>query len=384
VTKARSNAVANAAKGDLTVGNGTDLSGILAVGSNGDSLVADSSTATGLSWQGDSAAGKNKIINSAMQVWQRGTTALAAATSSATGFTADRWQLYRGGFTANFTGSRQLTADTINLPNIQYGLRLQRTAGDTSVQFIRIVQTFETANSIPLAGKTVTLSFYAKKGANYSQSSSTLSVLVDYGTGTDQNYITGFTGNTSIGSSNPTLTTTYQRFTNSFTIPTTATQLAVVIGYTPVGTAGANDWFEITGVQLEASSVASAFSTNGATLQAELAACQRYYYRITPVSTSKSFNLGQAYSTTNALGLIPFPVEMRTNPTALEQSGTASNYGLSTANITFNDCTAVPVFNNATVIMATVVFVATGLVAGNATHCNARNNAAYLGWSAEL
>lgn len=332
----------------------------------------------------DSAAGKNKIINSAMQVWQRGTTALAAATSSTTGFTADRWQLYRGGYTANFTGSRQLTADTINLPNIQYGLRLQRTAGDTSVQFIRIVQTLETANSIPLAGKTVTLSFYAKKGANFSQSTSTLSVIVDYGTGTDQNYITGFTGNTSLGSSNPTLTTTYQRFTTSFTIPTTATQLAVVIGYTPVGTAGANDWFEITGVQLEASSVASAFSTNGATLQAELAACQRYYYRISPVSTQKSFNLGQAYSTTNALGLIPFPVEMRTSPTALEQTGTAANYGLSTSNLTFNDCTAVPVFNNASVSMATVLFVATGLVAGNATHCNAKNNAAYLGWSAEL
>jgi hypothetical protein len=50
MTKARSNAVANAAKGDLTVGNGTNLSGILAVGSNGDTLVADSSTATGLKW----------------------------------------------------------------------------------------------------------------------------------------------------------------------------------------------------------------------------------------------------------------------------------------------------------------------------------------------
>jgi hypothetical protein len=51
MTKARSNAVANAAKGDLTVGNGTDLSGILAVGSNGDTLVADSSTSTGLDWK---------------------------------------------------------------------------------------------------------------------------------------------------------------------------------------------------------------------------------------------------------------------------------------------------------------------------------------------
>lgn len=50
MTKARSNAVANAAKGDLTVGSGTNASGILAVGTNGYSLVADSSASTGIKW----------------------------------------------------------------------------------------------------------------------------------------------------------------------------------------------------------------------------------------------------------------------------------------------------------------------------------------------
>lgn len=329
------------------------------------------------------SGGKNRVLNSAMQIWQRGTTALAAATSSSTGFTADRWQLYRASFTANCTGSRQATGDTVNLPNIQYGLRIQRTAGDTSTNFIRLVQTFETANSIPLAGETVTLSFYVKKGANYSPTTGALSVNVDYGTGTDQNYITGFTGNTNIGNRNPVITTTYERFSVSFTVPSTATQLAVYFGYTPTGTAGANDWFEVTGVQLEASTVASAFSTNGGTLQAELAACQRYYSRQN-IGNTGSFTLGQAYSTTNALGYFLFPVQMRTSPSALEQTGTAANYGLSISNLTFNDCTAVPIFNNATSIGSTIVFVATGLTAGNATHLVSKNNSAYLAWSAEL
>lgn len=51
MTKARSNAVANAAKGDLTVGSGTNTSGVLALGNNGEQIVADSSTSTGLRYR---------------------------------------------------------------------------------------------------------------------------------------------------------------------------------------------------------------------------------------------------------------------------------------------------------------------------------------------
>ena len=49
-TKARSNAVAKAAKGDLTVGSGTNTSAVLAVGTIGQTLVADSTASTGLKW----------------------------------------------------------------------------------------------------------------------------------------------------------------------------------------------------------------------------------------------------------------------------------------------------------------------------------------------
>ena len=60
ITKASSNAVAPAAKGDLVVGNATNDSGVLAVGSANQVLTVDSSTATGLKWA--TAGGGGKVL----------------------------------------------------------------------------------------------------------------------------------------------------------------------------------------------------------------------------------------------------------------------------------------------------------------------------------
>jgi hypothetical protein len=57
ITKASSNAVAPAAKGDLVVGNATNDSGVLGVGSTDQVLTVDSTTATGLKWATASAGG---------------------------------------------------------------------------------------------------------------------------------------------------------------------------------------------------------------------------------------------------------------------------------------------------------------------------------------
>lgn len=56
VTITNSMATAIDAKGDLVVGTGADAFSRLAVGSNGQSLVADSTTATGLKWASASAS----------------------------------------------------------------------------------------------------------------------------------------------------------------------------------------------------------------------------------------------------------------------------------------------------------------------------------------
>ena len=65
ITKASSNAVAPAAKGDLVVGNATNDSGVLAVGSTDQVLTVDSSTATGLKWATPSGAAPTfSLLNS--------------------------------------------------------------------------------------------------------------------------------------------------------------------------------------------------------------------------------------------------------------------------------------------------------------------------------
>ena len=141
------------------------------------------------------------------------------------------------------------------------------------------------------------------------------------------------------------------------------------------------------GVQAEAGSVATAFQTATGTLQGELAACQRYYYRTGGGTANRRYATGQAYSGTQVIGFIPFPVTMRTNPTALEQSGTAGDYALLTATGNNSPCTSVPAFDNASVNGGNVIFVSSGLgsTAGFSSQIYANNTAnAYLAWSAEL
>jgi hypothetical protein len=295
------------------------------------------------------AAGKNAVINGGFDIWQRGTS-FSNPTSVATAYSADRWVCYRAaGFTTGVTISRQTTSDTTNLPNIQYCARVQRTAGNTSTVNTYLANNFETVNSIPMAGKIVTLSFYARKGADFS---GTFSAEILTGTGTDQNIINGLTGSATIASSAFTLTTTWQRFTVTGTIGSTATQIVPHVFQTPSGTASTNDYFEITGVQLEVGATATSFQTATGAIAGELTACKRYYERQTATSTQGYAPYGTGYFNFATAAVYPYKweVEKRTQPTvsfgpSVNQfmAGYNGNQGqsavtLTAANITKHTC----------------------------------------------
>ena len=267
---------------------------------------------------------KNVVLNSSFQIWQRGTS--GSATSSSGTYVADRWSGLLIGATPTNTITRQVTNDTTNLPFIQYCLRYQRTAGQTATGTMYLTQSLESVNSIPFAGKSVTLSFYARAGANYSSASNVLTATVSSGTGTDQNVNSGFTGNVSVISQNATLTTTWQRFSYTATVGSTATQLATLFYYSPTGTAGANDYFEVTGVQLEVGSQSSPYAPAGnGNIQAELAMCQRYYRKsynqaVTPgtASSNPGIEFAQGYvalASASPYKSVSLAQTMRTAPT---------------------------------------------------------------------
>jgi hypothetical protein len=318
-------------------------------------------------------------LNSAFQVWQRGT---SIASGAAQPYTADRWQVGRAGAVAGTTVSRQATGDTTNLPNIQYCARVQRDSGNTSTAATFFMQSFETFNAIPYAGKTIALSFYARAGANYSAASSSLVARIDTGTGTDQNVFSGYTGSATPISQGVTLTTTWQRFTVTGTIASTATELGLLFQFNPTGTAGANDYYEVTGVQIDIGSVALPFRTYAATIQGELAAAQRYYFRTSNDSAFSRFASGSCESTTTGSVQLFMPVQMRVAPTAVEWSNLrttdlANDYGApSSVTInTFLNTRNIAVFNVAD----------TGWTAYRPLYLEANNNAAaHLAVTAEL
>jgi hypothetical protein len=247
----------------------------------------------------------NVIINGAFDIWQRGT---SFTPNTGYIYTADR---FTG---SNVSGSgATISRQPSSLTGINYSARVQRNSGSTITGDIQILTTLETQDSIPLAGQSVTLSMYLRAGSNFSASLSRVRVRLITGTGTDQP-LQSFTGFAIQSDVNHVVTTGWVRYTLTTLIPSNVTGIGLNVSYTPTGTAGANDWFEVTGIQLEAGTVATPFRRNGANIQAELAACQRYY--------EKSYNPEVAPGT-------------NTNNGAVYQGVSSDQYGSATYTINF-------------------------------------------------
>lgn len=260
----------------------------------------------------------NVIINGGFDIWQRGT---SIANTGVTAFGADRWQL---GATAlsNSTISRQPAATS----GLGFGMRWGRNSGVTAAVTHRMMHVLETADSLQLAGKAVTLSFRALRGAN---APTTLTPVIVYGTGTDQTGAqlwSGWTNGTIASTTNLSIGTTVASYSVTTSIPASATQVAVFFEYTSTGTAGANEWFQLEGVQLETGPVATPFKRNAPSIQAELAACQRYYqlYQLGTTAPTGQFLIGTKWAVNDALvANLKTAVAMRTTPIVTVQNSSA-------------------------------------------------------------
>jgi len=379
VTVTNSMATAITTKGDLVPGTGSGTFSRLAAGSNGETLVADASTSTGLRWNPTSTMA-NPVINGGVDIWQRGTSFTGSNTYI---YTADRWA-----WRDSSGGNGSLLQVTSSLPDgFQYGIKLGRASGGTSTSAQILSLPLETSNSIPYANQTITMSFYAKKGANFSPTQ--LSVLLYSGTGTNQSVggTTGgaasWTGASAIISQNitaATLTTSWVRYSYSVTVGSTATQLAPYLQIAGVGTAGADDYIYLTGVQIDLGSVALPFRRSGGTIQGELACAQRYYYRHATGTSLKSIALGAYVSGSQFEVVLKLPVSMRTTPTIDQVTGT--DYYINDGN---SDA-----YNSLTIDYATENSVAmynNAQVSGTTGQCfstKLNNAAAYLGFNSEL
>lgn len=248
---------------------------------------------------------RNVLINSHMDVYQRGTTVAISNSSTVCNYIADRWAMNRNA--AGSTGSIQ-TGPTGQLKT----LRIQRDSGDSSTAAITVTQALESIDSYKLAGQTCQLKLNLKAGTNFSAASSLVTVKVTTGTGTDQAPAASWTGTADALSQTQAITTTATDYTfDSIAIPSAATQVKVSVSFTPVGTASTNDWFELSAAQLTAG---KSPGWERMPYAQTLALCQRYYVQWGPYGTSTTYGLMIAGSATNAYMNMALPTEMRIIP----------------------------------------------------------------------
>jgi hypothetical protein len=260
---------------------------------------------------------RNVLINGDMRINQRG------GSYTSVGYTLDRWYL---GVNTSHTISQSTSTPPAGFQNF---MRVQRTNGSTSTTVPQIAHNLETSASIPLQGKVVTVSFYARAGANYSATSNAFNWRIYGGTGTDQN-IFSYTGPTIVVDQSVTLTTSWQRFTYTTTALTSYNEYGLFLFSVPTGTAGAADYVDITGVQLEVGPQATPFEQRPIGVELEL--CQRYYQRmVDPVGVGVS----QGGTGGSARVTVPLYTKMRAVPTST-MSGTFNFYnGLNTVTATY-------------------------------------------------
>ena len=337
------------AKGDLLVGTADNTVDNLAVGANGSVLMADSSTATGLSWSTQPLSNRNVIINGAMQVAQRGTSVASITTGNY--HTIDRYRTNISGAAGTWTQSQ--TADAPTGSGFRNCLKVLCTTAKTPLDAgseLAIIQRFEGQNLQSMrkgtaSAQSVTASFWVK--AN--KTGTYICELYDYNNNRHVNnsytittadvwqYVTivfppdttgAFTNDANLSLHLCWFLAAGSNFTSG-TLQTawgTAVTANRAVGQVNLADATSNYW-QVTGVQLEVGAVATPFEFED--FGTTLAKCLRYYILLAS-GNSKEVSICTYYTTTTLSGVINLPAVMRTTPTFLNVTGT--NYFIAYTN----------------------------------------------------
>jgi hypothetical protein len=374
-------------KGDLIAATAASNPARLAVGADGTTLVADSSAATGLAYIPTFFAGKNKIMNGDFRFNQRN----FSSTTSTLTYGFDRWLYDYSGGTVTYS-AQTFTAGTAPV------------AGYEGINFARLVSASQSGNGDyaglsqriedvrTFANQTITVSFWAKASTGTPQVG--IDIAQVFGSGGSATVLSS-----AVTTKISTISSSWVRYSLSFTIPSisgktigTSSYLQLFLwtsvgttvsgsGYAAVGLQNAT--IDFWGVQMESGSTASAFQTATGTLQGELAACQRYYWRNTSgVAYGLLASAGAIYSATAAQIGVQFPVPMRVAPTGIEYSSIMVQDSASN-NFTPSSATIDSVTSN--IYGAGLTCVISAATANRPARLLANNSTtAYIGASAEL
>ncbi len=303
-----------------TTNNTTTLARCTAVGASGATLAP---------FQSQDPVNFRNILDGGdftVNPWQRNVPGLQSSAGVLSGVTntltyfADRW-FGVGGASSSITMSQ---VQDSTLAGTSQHLKFQRANANANTAVLNLGQAIETLDAYRCQGQPVTLSFYAKAGANFSPANGTIGVQVFAGTGTNQsaaNMVAGtWTGQSNVVNATAALTTAWQRFQFTGTVPAGATQLGVLFTMTPVGTAGSDDSFTIDLVQLEVGP--SATVPERRDVQVELEICQRYAWVIAEPASGVVVGMGACPTTTTASIYMATPVQMLKAPTLTVSAGT--------------------------------------------------------------
>ena len=238
----------------------------------------------------------NYIINGGMDFWQRGSNFLDLGDR----YTADRW--FRFKQNGGGTGLRTELIANVNGLEVHPGtvtnraMRWGRKSGDTDVDAQELVYAMESKDATNLSGKDVVLSFFVRRGSDFNAD---LIARVTAGEGFDQPVIGAWTNDVDVlddSIANADLPLGFERVYFTFPVPQVKTQMRIIVKYIPTGTAGANEYIDITSVQLEEGISPSPFKRSGLTIADEFTNCQRYF--------EKSYDVDTGLDTVTSVGRV--------------------------------------------------------------------------------